>query len=123
MRTRSFSALTADDLPFLYTKLAGIIKYNKDIFVAECAEYFDSQLRDLNLVFSRDKEAGTKIVIGHYICHAVKVAKKIAESPNIVAFTEYGLSPCEIPNVGYVHGNLDYAVANVLVDEGDTLGK
>lgn len=99
-----------------------MIRYNRDIFVAECEEYFDSQLRDLNLIFSRDKEAGTRIIISHYVCHAVKVAKKIAESPNIAAFAEYGLSPCEIPNVGYVHGSLDYAVANVRVEEGDTLG-
>jgi len=72
--------------------------------------------------FARDKEAGTRLLISHYISHAIIQVKTHFHLSSIVSFPEYHIGPEEIPNLGWIHGNLDFAVAKILIEDGDTIG-
>ena len=85
--------------------------------------YFHDQLRDYSLNFARDKEAGTRLIISHYVSHAVTQAKAYFDLPNLVSFPEYHVGPEDIPNVGWIHGNLDFAISSVVLDKNDSLGE
>ena len=102
--------------------MKGTMVYNAAHFSATPPAYFHDQLRDYSLNFARDKEAGTRLVISHYVSHAVTQAKAHFGLPNLVSFPEYHIGPEDIPNVGWIHGILDFAISSVVIEDNDSLG-
>jgi len=74
-------------------------------------EYFDAQLKDLTVTVSRDKGAG--LLIGHYLVDAVLLARSQFGLHRLVVSSEVEVEPEEIPNLGYLSGNLDFATCVV----------
>ena len=76
-------------------------------------QYFHSQLDDFETTLTRDKEAGNRIIIAYYLSHAIKIARQQYQTSRIACSLEVEVSAEEIPNVGYLSGTLDFAVATV----------
>ena len=91
--------------------------YNAAHFSVTPPAYFHDQLRDYSLNFARDKEAGTRLVISHYVSHAVTQLKALFNLPNLVSFPEYHIGPEVIPIVGWIHGILDFAISRVVLED------
>ena len=111
MTGHSFSTLTQKDMPLLYTYYAGTIEFNSALFSVTPNDYFLPQLDDYTLTFSRDKQAGARLLIGHYLCHATNLAKDIFQSPRLLVNSEVDVEPVYVnEDLGWLHGTLDFAV-------------
>lgn len=119
---RSFTQLTYKDIPSLHSGRKGIIEFNEDVFnayfKANPPEYFHAQLRDLTITATRDKEAGSRLLIGHYICHAVLLARREFGLHRLVLNIEVEVEAVEVPNLGWLTGTLDFATS-LVAGEGD----
>ena len=73
--------------------------YDSSCFSVSPSPYFHEPLRDYSLSFARDKQAGTRLLISHYISHAIIQVKTHFNLSNIVSFPEYHIGPEEIPNM------------------------
>jgi hypothetical protein len=110
---RSFTQLTYKDFPLLYNGKKGSIKFNEALFNVDPPHYFHTQLRDLTITATRDKEAGARLLIGHYLCHAVLQARQIFGLDRLVFNSEVDVEPEQIPDVGWLTGILDFATCLV----------
>ena len=86
-----------------------MIKFDSSLFSVIPPDYFDEQLRDLTVTISRDKEAGARLLIGHYLCHAVLLARKHFALSRLVVASEIDVEPEEVPHMGWLSGILDFA--------------
>lgn len=68
-----------------------------------------------------DKEPGARLIIGHYLTHAVKLARIQFNLPNLALYSKLELEQELIPYVGYVSGPLDFSVSDLEIEnEGST---
>ena len=65
---------------FLYEGFAGTVVHDNTLFTATPPDYFHHQLQDLSLSAVREKEAGARLFIGHFLSHAVKEARRVFRS-------------------------------------------
>lgn len=101
-------------MPLLFpSSYGGNIKYDPTIFAVEPTHYFHLQLNDLIISAMRDKEAGCRLLIGHYICHAIKLAKQIFEMPRLVFHSEVDVEPQNVDQLGWLGGILDFAISTI----------
>lgn len=107
--SRCFTQLTYKDFQFLHNGTKGTIKFNQELFAVKPPDYFHKQLRDLTITATRDKEAGTRLLIGHYLCHAVIQAREIFSLDRLVFNAEVDVEPEQIPHFGWLTGILDFA--------------
>jgi hypothetical protein len=75
--------------------------------------YFHSQLDDFETTLTRDKEAGNRVIIAHYLTHAIKIARQQYKLNRIVCSSEVEVSGEQIPNVGHLSGTLDFVVGTI----------
>lgn len=61
----------------------------------------------------RGKEAGNRVIIAHYISHAIKMARQQFHLNRLACDLEKDVSVEHIPNVGYLSGTLDFAIGIV----------
>jgi hypothetical protein len=92
---------------------AGTIVFEKARFQASPPDYFILQLHDLLGTGLRDKDANVRLLIGHYLSHAVKEARRQFQMPRIAFASELDVPGEIIDNVGIVSGTLDFVCANV----------
>jgi len=92
---------------------AGTIVFEKTMFQASPPNYFILQLHDLLGTGLRDKEANVRLLIGHYLTHAVKEARRQFQKPRIAFASELDVPGEIVENVGIVSGTLDFVCANV----------
>jgi hypothetical protein len=96
--------------------IGGAIHYNPSMFSVTPPGYFHDQLYDLTTSATRDKEAGARLLIGHYLCHAVKLARQLFNLPRLVFHSEVDIEPQHVGDIGWLSGILDFAVSNVKGD-------
>jgi len=100
-------------MPLLYEGFAGTIVHDKALFTAKPSDYFYHQLKDLSLSAAREKDAGARLFIGHYLCHAVKEARRVYGLDRLVFYSEAEIEAQEVGELGWLSGITDFAVANV----------
>ena len=111
--TRRFTQLTSKDMPLLYEGYAGIIVHDKALFIAQPPDFFYQQLQVLSLSATREKEAGARLFIGHYLSHAVREARRVYGLTRLVFYSEAEIEAQEVGQLGWLSGITDFAVANV----------
>lgn len=107
-----------EDIQFLLRPVGrkGIIQYDETKNPITVPTYFHSQLEDFDRSLLRGKEAGNRVIIAHYISHAIKIAKKQFQLNKLVYDLEKEVTAEHIPNIGYLSGTLDFVIGLV---EGD----
>jgi hypothetical protein len=70
-------------------------------------------LDDPETTLLKGKGAGNRVIIAHYICHAIKIAKQQFHLNRLVCDLEKEVSAEFIPNIGYLSGTLDFAIGVV----------
>ena len=99
-----------------------MIKFDEELFTTlykkEPPEYFHFQLRDLTITATRTKEAGARLIIGHYIAHAVLLGRLEFGLNRLVFDSEVDVEAVEVPRLGWLTGTLDFATA-VVAGSGD----
>jgi len=112
--------LTFKDIEDLHCGWHGSITFDDNLF-EQCInisppEYFHTQLRDLIITVTRDKEAGSRLLIGHYMCHAVLIARGALGKPRLVLNSEVEVEAVEVPKLGRLGGTLDFVTSIVAGD-------
>jgi hypothetical protein len=97
----------------------GKICYDKTKNPISLSPYFHAQLDDIEMILLRGKEAG-RVIIAHYISHAIKMARQQFQLDRFACNSEKGASAQHIPNIGYLSGTLDFAIG--IVAQNDPLG-
>jgi hypothetical protein len=100
-------------MPFLYEGFAGTVVHDNTLFTAKPSDYFYHQLQDLSLSATREKEAGARLFIGHYLSHSVKEARLVFGLDRLVFYSEVEIEPQEVGELGWLSGITDFAVATV----------
>jgi hypothetical protein len=97
-----------------------MIKFDEDVFNARFRanppDYFHTQLRDLTITATREKEAGARLLIGHYMCHAVLLARREFGLHRLALHSEVEIDAVEVPKLGWLTGTLDFATSLVMGD-------
>jgi hypothetical protein len=101
------------DMPLLYEGFAGTVVHDKALFTAKPSDYFFHQLKDLSLSATREKESGARLFIGHYLCHAVKEARRMYGLDRLVFYSEAEIEAQQVGALGWLSGIADFAVATV----------
>ena len=65
---------------------------------------------DLETTILRGKEAGNRVIIAHYISHAIKMARRQFHLSRLACDSEKDVSVEDIPNIGCISGTLDFAI-------------
>jgi hypothetical protein len=106
--------LQEHDLPYLYSGgVGGSIIFNPTKFTVNPPKYFHAQLEDLLETGTRNKGANVRLLIGHYLVHAVKLAKAQFDLPTLTFHSKLGVSPEIVPGVGILSGDLDFVCATI----------
>ena len=100
-------------MALLHNGRGGTIRFDGSLFSVVPPEYFDAQLKDLTVTVSRDKDTGARLLIGHYLVHAVLLARSQFGLDRLVVSSEVEVEPEEVPNLGYLSGNLDFTTCVV----------
>lgn len=94
-----------------------MIKFNENIFndhfTANAPDYFHTQLRDFTIITARDKEAGARLLIGHYMCHAVLLARREFGLHRLVLHSEFEIEAVDVPRLGLLTGTVDFTTSLV----------
>jgi hypothetical protein len=64
-------------------------------------------------IVTRDREAGNRVIIALYLVAAIKLARTEFNLPRLALHSEVEVKGETIPNVGFLHGVLDFVAANV----------
>jgi len=72
--------------------------------------WFYSQLDIIETCFSREKEAGCRLIIAHYIGHAIHLAKRLTAGGRIVCSSEVEIPAESIEPLGMLSGVCDFIV-------------
>ena len=54
---------------------------------------------------------GGRVIIGHYLTYAIRLARKEFDLNRLVCSSEIDVAAEQIPNVGYLSGTLDFMIA------------
>ena len=91
----------------------GKICYDKSKNPISVSTYFHAQLDDLETTLLRGKEAGNRMIIAHYVSHAIKMARAQFQLNRLACDSEKDISAEHIPNIGHLSGTLDFAIGIV----------
>lgn len=64
-------------------------------------------------ILTRDKEAGNRVIIALYLIAAIKLGRAEFNIPRLALHLEVEVKGETIPNVGFIHGVLDFVAAKV----------
>ena len=64
-------------------------------------------------IITRDKEAGNRVIIAHFLITAIKIARQEFNMPRLALHSEVDVKGETIPEVGLIHGILDFVAASV----------
>jgi hypothetical protein len=70
-------------------------------------------LRDAMAIMTRDKEAGNRVIIAEFLIAAIKIARQEFNMPRLALHSEVDVKGETIPEVGFIHGVLDFVAAQV----------
>lgn len=76
-------------------------------------DFFLTQLDILETTLTRDKEAGNRVIIAHYLTHAIKLARIEFDLKRLACSSEVDVPAEQIPDVGYLSGTLDFVIATI----------
>jgi hypothetical protein len=112
---RNFSSLETKDIEFLLGPggNVGRICYDNSRNPINPPEFFLPQLDILETTLTRDKEAGNRVIIAHYLTHAIKLARKEFNLQRLACSSEVDVPAEQIPDVGYLSGTLDFVIATI----------
>ena len=79
----------------------------------EPPSYFHEYLYDALDIITRDKEAGSRLIIAHYLLCAIKAARRYHNLPRLGLHSEVELKGEDIAGVGFLHGVVDFLVASI----------
>jgi hypothetical protein len=91
----------------------GEIHYDPSKFPITPMDFFLPQLELLETSLTRDKEAGNRVLIAHYLCHTTKLCRRDFGLPRLACASEVDIPAEEIPDIGFLSGTLDFAIAKV----------
>ena len=75
--------------------------------------YFFEQQDVLETGFARNKGAGSRLLIAHYIGHAVRLARRSLHVERVVCASEVDVPGEKIANLGLLGGTCDFIVGTV----------
>src|SRR5271167_2374811 len=110
---RVFSSLTSQDYLLLNPGERGTIMFNDEMLnshipAKNIPEEFWPSLQTLRRTFSRSMEMGVRQIIGHFLAYAVDIARLLFDDARLVVNTEVDVPTVEVPEIGNIHGPLDY---------------
>lgn len=113
---RTFASLGSKDYELLNPGARGSININaeklaKVVPLTSIPPEFWTCLTMLRMVCARRMETGVRQIIGHFLSFAIVVARKIFDDERLVLHTEWDVPDTEIPEIGRVHGPLDFLTA------------
>jgi hypothetical protein len=116
MEPRTFVSLGTKDYDILNPWLKGEIEINLEklsqvVPVTSIPPEFWTCLTMLRMVCSRRMEKGVQQIIGHFLSFAVFIARKIFNDERLVLHSEWDVPATEIPEIGKVHGPLEFLTA------------
>ena len=112
---RKFSSLETKDIKYLMGPggYVGRICYDNSRNPINAPDFFLRQLDILETTLTRDKETGNKVVIAHYLTHAIKLARKEFDLNRLACSSEVDVPAEQIPGIGYLSGTLDFVIATI----------
>lgn len=75
--------------------------------------YFFEQQDVLETGFTRNKDAGSRLLIAHYLGHAVRLARRNLHAERVVCASEVDVPGEKIAKVGLLGGMCDFIVGTV----------
>jgi hypothetical protein len=90
----------------------GVIELRCDL--VEPPEHFHLQLRDLTISTARHNEGGARLLVGHYLSHAILLSRD--QDCRLALYADVDIEPLPVSRVGLLTGTLDFAVVQT---EGD----
>lgn len=91
----------------------GIIVFDSTKFSILPKSYFIPQLNDLLSTVTRDKGAAPRVIIAHYLCHAVLIARQLFDMRRLAYHHEYPVGAENVPGIGFLSENLDFMSARI----------
>jgi hypothetical protein len=76
-------------------------------------DFFLPQLDIFETTLTRDKEIDNRVIIAHYLTHAVKLARKEFGLNRLVCSYEIEAPEEQIPDIGYLASTLDLVIATM----------
>jgi hypothetical protein len=67
---------------------------------------------------TRDKEANVRLIIGHYLSHAVSLARTHLQLPRLTFHSDLDITGEFAPNVGILSGTVDFVCATIQGEGG-----
>lgn len=110
---RTFSSLTSRDYDILNPGEMGLISIDGSLLTSKIppdvvpTDFWPS-LQTLRRTCSRRKEMGVRQIIGHFLAYAVDIARRLFNMERLLVHTEVEIPLVAIPNVGKVHGPMDF---------------
>ena len=102
------------DLQHLYSGgVSGSIVFNPSHFPVNPPDWFHLQLDLLIDTATRDKGANVLLLIGHYLSHAVSLARIHLQLPRLTFHSELDIAGELVPKVGFLSGTVDFVCATL----------
>lgn len=76
-------------------------------------EYFYTQLEDFRSSLIRQTEAGNRVIIAHFVCHAINIARIQFNLPRLALASKVDVPGEAIPDIGFMSGTLDFATESI----------
>ena len=90
----------------------GKIKFDSSKFTPKPHDYFHYQLDDLTASATRDKQAVSRLLIGHYLCHALKLSRDLFQMPRLVFHSEVDIELRDVGELGWLGHPRLYSLKN-----------
>ena len=103
----------AKDIPLLTSGTIGKIVIDTTINKVSPPEYFYLQLDDILSTCTRDKEVATRLIIAHFLVHAVLLARIKFHMLRLALHQEVSVDEQIIPSIGHLSGDLDFVSATI----------
>ena len=112
---RKFSSLQTKDIKYLMGPgvRVGRICYDDSRNHIDPPDFFLPQLDIFETTLTRDHETGNRVIIAHYLTHAMKLARKEFGLNRLVCCSEVDVTAEQIPDIGYLDGTLDFVIATM----------
>ena len=108
----------AKDISFLTSEIIGKIVVDTIINKISSSEYFYLQLDDILSTCARDKEVAIRLIIAHFLVHAVLFARVKFHMLRLVLYQEVPINEQIISSIEYLSEDLDF-VSAIIRDIGD----
>jgi hypothetical protein len=92
---------------------AGRVVFDSSRIPINPPQHFHDQLQVLELTLTREKEAANRIIIAHFICHAIMLTRHQFGAERVVCASDLEVPGELISNVGFVLGTLDFAIVKL----------